>query len=243
LFSRRLVRVLPLLVIVAMLAAGVITFFALRSEGGDFIYADMDDGLIGISTFLVMIGLAFGASFVGAEWQAGTMTTLLTWEPRRIRVLVAKLVSVVLGSAVIIFVLEAIFLLIFLPIGQGANGSMVGVDSEWARATAETMGRIAGGAGLVAAIGLSIATVGRHTAASLGVAFAYFFIVESVVRAFKPHWAPWFLGDNIFVFMLGDPSEIPEAGHSTVEGAMVVGAYALGLFLVATLFFNRRDIT
>ena len=39
------------------------------------------------STFVVLLGVALAASLGGADWSAGTMTTLLTWEPRRIRVL------------------------------------------------------------------------------------------------------------------------------------------------------------
>ena len=37
------------------------------------------------------------ASFVGAEWHAGTMGTLLTWEPRRLYVLGAKVAALTEG--------------------------------------------------------------------------------------------------------------------------------------------------
>ncbi|MGH2718762.1 MAG: hypothetical protein ACRDJU_09310 [Actinomycetota bacterium] len=36
-----------------------------------------------------------GATFIGGEWAAGTMTLLLAWEPRRLPVMAAKLASVV----------------------------------------------------------------------------------------------------------------------------------------------------
>src|SRR5439155_2452759 len=44
----------------------------------------------GTTVPLVLLAWVLSASFIGAEWHAGTVTTLLTWEPRRIRVLVAK---------------------------------------------------------------------------------------------------------------------------------------------------------
>ena len=40
--------------------------------------------------FLVVGALFAGASVAGAEWRAGSMTTLLTWEPRRVRVIVGR---------------------------------------------------------------------------------------------------------------------------------------------------------
>ena len=55
------------------------------------------DLLTGAAFILMAIGLVIAASSVGAEWQSGTFASLLTWEPRRQRVLAAKLVAPVLG--------------------------------------------------------------------------------------------------------------------------------------------------
>ena len=45
---------------------------------------------------VVLLGVLLGATLAGADWTAGTMGTLLTWEPRRVRVhLVRVLVTVV----------------------------------------------------------------------------------------------------------------------------------------------------
>jgi hypothetical protein len=56
------------------------------------IWSGRDDGAdantLGQTSFLfLLMAVLGGASFVGAEYKAGTVTTLLTWEPRRTRVM------------------------------------------------------------------------------------------------------------------------------------------------------------
>src|SRR5918999_3191527 len=60
--------------------------------GGDprFHYTDLEEILLGSSPPFLIIAFLFGASFIGAEWHFGTITTTLTWDPRRIRVLAIK---------------------------------------------------------------------------------------------------------------------------------------------------------
>src|SRR6266550_2935277 len=60
------------------------------------------------STFVVLLGVALAASLGGADWSAGTMTTLLTWEPRRVRVLLVRAVVVALVVAFVTLLLQAI---------------------------------------------------------------------------------------------------------------------------------------
>ena len=51
---------------------------------------DAADVIQHTGTFTVLLGVVLGASLMGADWGAGTMTTLLTWEPRRIRVFLTR---------------------------------------------------------------------------------------------------------------------------------------------------------
>ena len=74
------------------------------------------DGALGIaSLFLVLGGLFGGATVAGAEWRAGTVTTLLTWEPRRLRVHLSRCAACAVLAAVISFALQAVFLASLLP--------------------------------------------------------------------------------------------------------------------------------
>ena len=52
-----------------------------------FLLRDLDTILQHIATFVILLGALLGASLGGADWTNNTMQTLLTWEPRRIRVL------------------------------------------------------------------------------------------------------------------------------------------------------------
>ena len=59
-----------------------------------FHFADHPRDMLTAAAYIFMaVGLVLAASFVGAEWQAGTFASMLTWEPRRQRVLAAKLVA------------------------------------------------------------------------------------------------------------------------------------------------------
>ena len=56
-----------------------------------FSYAGLPGILLGITPTLVILSWVLASSFIGAEWRANTIGPLLTWEPRRIRLLLAKL--------------------------------------------------------------------------------------------------------------------------------------------------------
>ena len=70
---------------------------------------DLPEILQGIATFVILLGALLGASLGGADWTSNTMTTLLTWEPRRIRVLLTRALVVVLVVFVVSLVLQAMF--------------------------------------------------------------------------------------------------------------------------------------
>ena len=52
--------------------------------------SELPNFLKGTSFILIVLGLVIGASSVGADWQAGTMAALLTWEPRRVRIFLVE---------------------------------------------------------------------------------------------------------------------------------------------------------
>jgi hypothetical protein len=89
---------------------------------------------------------------------------------------------------------------------------------------------------------MSLAMIGRNTAAALGVGFVYFAIVESLVRAFRPQWSDWLVSDNIALVLLGNRAEVFGMGHSVTEGVLLLAVYGGAMFLVALGFFKRRDL-
>ena len=71
-----------------------------------------------------------GASVAGAEWRAGTVTTVLTWEPSRLRLHAARTVSAAVLAFVIGVVLEVAFLASVLP-AVLLHGTTEGTDAAW----------------------------------------------------------------------------------------------------------------
>lgn len=206
-----------------------------------FPYNDMPGILQGMGVPFLMLGWLVGASFVGAEWHNRTMTTMLTWEPRRTRLFVVKLIALAIGVTLLLLFLQLFVLLAFLPAGAFV-GNMSGIDSGWWRDVAEQIVRSCGLGVLAGAFGMALAMIGRNTAAALGFGFVYLAVVESLIRGFKPQWSDWLLGDNLGLVLIGDSAEIFGMSHSAAEGALLLVAYAAGLFLVALTFFKRRDL-
>jgi ABC-2 type transport system permease protein len=194
------------------------------------------------SAFLVVIGgLLLGASFVGAEWHAGTMTTLLTWEPRRLRVLAAKAIV----TAVCVFVLMVALLAVFsavLALVAATRGITSGLGDHFLRSLAGTVLRIAACATAGSLVGLGIAMVARSTAAAIGIGFAYLGIVEGLIRGLRPGWQHYLLADNIAVVITGGDQGIMRTSVTLTRAAVTVAVWAAVLVSAAALSFRARDV-
>jgi ABC-type transport system involved in multi-copper enzyme maturation permease subunit len=194
------------------------------------------------SAFLVVIGgLLLGASFVGAEWHAGTMTTLLTWEPRRLRVLLAKAAV----AAVCVFVLMVLLLAVFagvLSLVALTRGITAGLGDRFWRSVAGTTMRIAGCAAAGSLVGLGIAMVARSTAAAIGIGFAYLGIVEGLIRGLRPGWQHFLLADNIAVVITGADQGIMRTPVTLTRAVATVAVWAAVLVVAAAVSFRARDV-
>ncbi|MGH2635939.1 MAG: ABC transporter permease [Actinomycetota bacterium] len=239
-FARRLVKALAVVAIAAMAVTGILVAVNSR-PGNEFHLPDLAPILEGTSFLFVIGGWLIGSSFVGAEWQAGTMTTLLTWEPRRLRVLVAKALACAVGVAVVVVVLQAVFGSI-LALVASTRGSTAGVDDEFLRSVVWLALRISAVSAIGALLGLAIAMVARNTGASIGIGFAYLAVVEGIMRGLRPGWAPWLIGDNANVLVLGRDATFPPIGRSAAEAALVLALYVLGFIAVAAVSFRARDV-
>ena len=275
-FSRRAMRVFGMLLLLAVLLAGTLTFVlshrdiegatrAARvaaaeehamceqdpeSKGGcgeldlsqiaadpRFHLAGLPGVFRGISAAFVMLGLGLGASFVGAEWSHRTMTSLLTWEPCRLRVAAAKFVAV--ASAVFLSVMAFEVLLGGALVPAAVfRGTTSGVDGAW---LGDTIGVAVKGATLAsmgAVLGAAVASVTRSSALALGIAFGWLAVGENMVRNLRPNMMRWLIGDNAVSFIA--PS--PDAPRSAFGGAVVVTVYVLAAAVIATRVFRRHDL-
>jgi ABC-type transport system involved in multi-copper enzyme maturation permease subunit len=245
-WSRRAVHLFGLLVLAGIVLAAVLVFIN-SSKQSPFDLVDLKQVFRGTSVSLLLLGIALAASFIGAEWGAGTMTTLLTWEPRRGRVYAAKLLAAAIFAFVSAIVVMVLLGLALLPSAL-AHGSTAGVNSSWVQATIFSMLRGALVCALAAAIGLAIGSIARNTTAAVIIAFFYLFILENLVRGFKPHWIGWLFGDNATIFVIGhrqivQTGEGPILTHGAVAALLGVCAYAAILTIAAVALFLGRDVT
>jgi ABC-type transport system involved in multi-copper enzyme maturation permease subunit len=98
-------------------------------------------------------------------------------------------------------------------------------------------------AGTVAAlIGFAIASLGRNTAAALGVAFAYLVVLEPLLRSLRPKWQPWLLYDNLVTFIQGHAADFTRHPRSLTGAAVMITLYTVGMGAIAALVFQRRDV-
>jgi len=200
------------------------------------------DGILMIAGLPLLLGGVFGgASVVGAEWRAGTVTTALTWEPRRLRLHGARLTSAFVLAATIAFVLETLFLLAAVP-AVVAHGSTAGTDGGWWIGLGGAMLRIALMTGLAAVVAGSLATIGRSTTFALGAIFAWLAIVENLIRGWKPGLQAHLLGENISTVLtwaqLGDVEFT--RGVNLALAAIVL--YCGVIAIVCAASFARRDV-
>ncbi len=190
----------------------------------------------------VIGGLLLGASFVGAEWHAGTMTTLLTWEPRRLRVLGAKAVVTAVCTFVVMAALTAVFAL-GLALVASTRGVTDGLGDHFLRSVAGTTARIAACSAAGALVGMAIAMVARNTAAAVGAGFAYLAIIEGLIRGLRPGWQHYLLADNIAVVITGSGSGIMETPVTIAYSAATIATWIAVLMTLAAVTFRARDVT
>ena len=217
------------------------TTFVGEVQDPRFHLTQLSNVLRGTTVPLVLLAWVLAASFIGAEWHAGTVSTLLTWEPRRLRVLGAKLLAVILIAFAATILIQVLLGLALTP-AAAFRGTTEGVRASWAISVGGVVLRGAALAAVGAAIGFSIAAVARNTAAAMGVGFAYMLILENLIGTIRPGWRSWFVGPNAFILV--DGYRHPEiAPRSVVQAGLLLGIYAIGFVLTAAVFFERRDVT
>jgi hypothetical protein len=169
------------------------------------------------------------------------VTTVLTWEPRRVRLGLTRTAACALCAFVLALVLQALFLASFLP-AVLAHGSTSGATAGWWTSLALVLLRVALMTGLAAAVGVSLASIGRNTAFALGVVFAWMAVVEGIVRGLRPGWAEYLWAENLGTVVPWMQLEQVEFSRGPLVALATVVLYTAVLVILATVLFHRRDI-
>jgi hypothetical protein len=254
---RRAVRVLIAIAGVGCAFAGVVAYIGsagktvteLRfdDEGHpavmtDWWIADANEGFLAVAMFFLFLGGFFGgATVAGGEWRAGTVTTVLTWEPRRLRLHGARTASGAILAFLISFGLQALFLASFLP-AVLVNGTTDGVDGSFWTGLAIVMIRTSVLTAAAAVLAIALATVGRNTAFAVIAMFAWLIVVEGLIRGLKPSLARWLWAENLGTIMTWAQLETGDFARGPLVASSTLFVYCAVIVGLAAVSFQRRDI-
>jgi hypothetical protein len=214
---------------------------------------DLDEIIQGISTFVILLGVALGASLGGADWTSNTMTTLLTWEPRRARVFFARALVVGVFVGAIALFWQVVFSGTFALVAA-TRGSTLFLPSHFWTGIAATVGRVTVMAMALALVAYVLAMIGRSTVSSLGVVFGYLILFEGVISGFQPSIQGNLLVRGAAVIVSQQP--IVDTGNFDSYGTasppvlmgvqrawVVVAVYLVTLTVVSLVQYQRRDVS
>ena len=202
-----------------------------------------DGALLMGGLFLLMGGVIGGATATGGEWRTGTLPMLLTWEPRRVRLALHRLIACAVCAFGIAIVLQVALMLALLP-SVLLNGTTRGVDGQWTLSLAAALVRIAiatsAGAVLAAALALAL----RNTAAALGALWVWFALAENILRGMKPWTSRFLVTDNVGRIVLWFDHASRAQGQfvrSPGVAAMLIALYLAVLVALVLRIFSRSD--
>jgi hypothetical protein len=208
----------------------------------------------GIELALVVVCLLViaAATFAGADWSSGSLTTQLLFEPRRTRLWLAKGAAVALGAGLVALLVVSGY---WLGLGVVAQARDLPIPSSDVAAVAWHVVRtvaLAMGAALGA---FALTMVFRHTVATLALLFVYSVGGEIAVNLLPVEGAGrWSVGNNAFGWLAQhheyvDTSVTCSPGEQCtarqvmthLEAGTFLGILLLVAVLLSLLWFNRRD--
>jgi ABC-2 type transport system permease protein len=185
-----------------------------------------------------------GASAAGAEWAAGTMQSLLFWEPRRVRVVLAKVLGLVAVISALVIAAEVLFTGSAMLAGV-LRGTTDGLTGDVWMSHLLLVLRAICIAAFAGVLGFSIAFGTRVTAAAVGVGFIYFAVLEQLLIVWKLWLARYLIGPLLGGWLNYGFDD--ESGDGlTLSGqraGITLAMYAVGILIAATLWFRQRDVT
>lgn len=250
---RRLVRWMVVIAVVLCAVLGLVVFLTSSdpvkfARDGDSParmvnwWTGGGDGPLTVSALFLVVGAAIcGASVAGAEWRAGTMTTMLTWVPSRVLLHGARTTSAAILTFTISFMLQAVCLAATLP-AVLVHGTTADTDSSWWAALLLAMTRISFVSVLVAVLAISVATIGRNTSAALVVLAGWALVVERLVAGFWPKLARFMIGENVAIVVPWSELRTASFDRPPIVALLALVGYLSAIVVSATVLFARRDV-
>lgn len=264
LLSRRMTLFFPLALAVLMIIGIVVAILVVRNEGDsvDFVNDIMGGGstelnpgtdVLGPMGFLIPI-MAFvvGASYFGADEKVGMIEHLLTWEPRRLRFLLARMIGGAGAIFVISMLLSAFLVGLLLVLVAATDGDTSGIGDQ--------LGTILGAifrSGVSGAIfflfGLGITVIVNSSVAAIVGFLIWVFLVEvALIGPLLPRVAAWFPVSNSDSFVSGRDYEVfpgpfddgfeVDFHHDYLVSGLLIFAWSAVFTVLGYVAFARRDV-
>jgi ABC-type transport system involved in multi-copper enzyme maturation permease subunit len=221
---------------VVLLAAVAVAGVTLSSQGTGVALLEPTEGVRNAALHLTSTGavlvMVLGIIISAGEYRTQTATDTFLTEPRRHRVLAAKLViAAVLGLA-----LGALGAAVGLPVAYvwfEAEGAAFPAASEelWL-----TLGGVVLYASLFAILGVAFGSLVRNQVVAIVSALTFVLLLEQLLTQSGASMAEWFPG-NAGAAVVRTPGEFLDPG----AGAALLLAYALALALAGIVVVTRRD--
>ncbi len=213
---------------ILLLSLGALVYHVVRASAEPVTYEQVFGGAV--APVLVLLPVV-GILAMTGEWTQRTALTTFTLSPRRVRVLVAKFVSALVLSVVVVSVVASLAAVATVLAGQVGGGG----------ATFDDMGRIVGGALVINALNVVMGAAFGAVMSVTAVAVLAFYIAPNVWGGLAPQllkeradWLDIFAAfTRIAEFRLGD--DLPQTVTAVTAWVLVP--------LVAGLFFaSRREV-
>ncbi len=225
-------------------------------DGGTYSYStsdtrtnigkDLKDVLEGTGVAMVFMAIVLGASFVGAEFNVGSLTTQLLFEPRRTRVHVSKAAAVAIGSGVVSLLVSGL-IAASMYVGSELKGVVQGVDGTfWWDRLGDGL-RVAATAALAGVMAYSVTLVTKRTSAAIVAFFVQFPLLFLIKPTSKPFgFISYYNPLRALLAVLSDPKRsnaIFENGISTVAGGVALTViWAVVLLAISNVIFARAEV-
>ncbi len=206
-----------------------------------------------VALLMAGVALVVGATFAGADWASGSVAGQLLFEPRRVRVWVAKAAAVVLGVAVATAVVLGCFWAVLLVAASVRDVAVPGAVTRDAWLLA------ARGVALAAASALgsyALTMLFRNTVATLALLFGYAAVGEGLAATLPvDRISRWALSNDVVAWVQNGREVFDDSpcrpGRECDPyyqlGLPFAATYLAVLLLVAVVVslaaFRRRDVS
>lgn len=217
-----------------------------NSDRGNMISRDvlqLPSGLtIGFSNaagLLGIVALCVFAAQTAQEYTYGTLRNLLVRQPRRIRLLLGKYVSMA-SFAIVMVILAAV---VSMSLAFGLSGKAKVETDAWVTSAAlheiaKTFGNVLLSVIAFGTVGMILGLLLRSPISAISLGVIWLLIVENILIAVKSSLGKWMPGNLISTIAVGGTQDI-----SYTHAISMVAIYlVIGTAIVVTLF-KRRDVS